>query len=261
MTLPISKKVTILLVIVWGFLATVACIERVKFKPYVPPEVPPVPLLKSPRNNAYIDPTYGGLVASVFQWFPTQSSDSDETTYELEYSDDSTFDPPKTTRVNTTSSTHTPPIPLPVSIVPPVGTRYYWRVRACIEDACSEWSSTWRLNLGRKKRDINGDGRSDLAITSQGKLQVFIGGNGSVFDTIPDSHFPKTSTRSYEAIAHAGDLNGDGFGDIIVETRNPDTGSIDTIVLLGNPGPFLNQTPDLHLGSRFSFSGGGGPQW
>lgn len=258
MTLPpISKQPIALAAIACGYLATAACIERVTFKPYVPPEAPPVPLLRSPRNNAYIDPTHKGFVTSVFQWTPVQNSGPENIIYELEYSEDSTFDPEKTTRILTTSSTHTPPMPLPVSIAPPVGTRYHWRARACIEDACSEWSDIWRFNLGRKKRDINGDGLSDLVITSQGKLQIFLGGNGTVFDTIPDSQFPRTNIRSYESIAHAGDLNGDGFGDIVVETRNSDSGSVDTVVLLGNPGPFLDQTPDLRLGSRFGFSGGG----
>lgn len=59
----------------------------------------------------------------------------------------------------------TPESDLPVAEEPPVGARFYWRVRACLPtDLCSPYSMTRTMNVGRSGRDFNGDGFDDVAV-------------------------------------------------------------------------------------------------
>lgn len=91
--------------------------------------------------------------------------------------------------IETMELTHTPTAPLAVQEQPPVGARYYWRVRACISDLCSAYSATSWINLGRDPRDFNGDGFSDVLV-------------GAPFEGV--------------SVAGAGDVDGDGFGDVVI---------------------------------------------
>lgn len=238
-------------VVSWLALSAMACIERVTFTPA--PPTAPVPRL--PQNNAYVGATITGDLRPSFAWEPS-SVKAGEITYQIEISPDREF--AREVSSQWTAEPHYRPSEnLRVSTVAPVGRRYYWRVRACVETNCSEPSSTWWINLGRSRKDFNGDGFDDLAIGAwhadysvlrdAGLVYVYFGGAGLPFDTTPevvldgkaaDAHFGKE-------LAHAGDFNGDGFADLLVGTSVSTLSVRRAYLFLGGPGPTLERTEDV----------------
>lgn len=130
-----------------------------------------------------------------------------------------------------------PQAPLAVSTTAPVGTRYFWRVRACeAEERCSEWSSVRYLNVGRLRDDLNGDGYSDmLAVSYDGESDLHLhlrpgplGPRDGELTARPTVNLPNP-TSTYSTARFLGDVNGDGFADA---ARSTDYGAE---LLLGNP--------------------------
>lgn len=101
---------------------------------------------------------------------------------------------------------------LPVSRQAPVGAFYAWRVRACDGAArCSSYSAPAYLHVGRTPQDLDGDGFADVLVNVGGTaLDVYLGSAG--FDSQADLQLPLSSGAL--GIRHAGDLDGDGFGDL-----------------------------------------------
>lgn len=112
------------------------------------------------------------------------------------------------TTVTTTS--FTPATALTVHQTQPVGTRYYWRVRACdAAKVCSSWSSVRYVDVGRLRDDLNGDGYSDLLVRGgASNLYLYLGGK-------PPSEQAASHGASGTFFALAGDINGDGYADFI----------------------------------------------
>jgi FG-GAP repeat/FG-GAP-like repeat len=155
-------------------------------------------------------------------WEASTANTSGAITYELQLSADPKLEVDVTT-VTTTEPSHQPAAALPVSTVPPVGRRYYWRVRSCLATSCSEFSPTWWVNLGRSSKDFNGDGYADLAVGESGfpnggRAQVFFGGPGSTFDITNDGYIPNPGTGMQfgRRVASGRDFNGDGFADLMI---------------------------------------------
>jgi hypothetical protein len=103
--------------------------------------------------------------------------------------------------------------------------------------------------------DVNGDGFSDLIVgafyndaggANAGRAYVYYG--GSAADTIPDLTLTGESAGDYfgRSVSTAGDVNGDGFSDLIVGAYGNDAGGAGAgraYVYYGGPG--ADSTPDL----------------
>lgn len=115
---------------------------------------PPTPTLRYPDHGSRLP----GV--SLFAW---ETPSAPELTYVLEYGADPEL-ATGVTRVETDETSHRLDTDLPVSLVPPVGARYYWRVTACVRTRCSAPSRIWYFDLGRLFLDLNGDGHDDFLI-------------------------------------------------------------------------------------------------
>jgi hypothetical protein len=119
--------------------------------------------------------------------------------------------------------------------------------------------------------DLNGDGFGDVAVgafgydggaTNSGAVFVYFGGAGAfntVADTVLTSGF--ANVRMGNSVAAAGDVNGDGFGDLIVgavEYNNGQTQEGAAFVYFGGAGNILDNGVDGHLENNqaASFMGG-----
>ncbi|HWR26524.1 MAG TPA: hypothetical protein VN316_01470 [candidate division Zixibacteria bacterium] len=89
------------------------------------------------------------------------------------------------------------------------------------------------LGWSSAEGDINGDGISDLCISAGGKVLCYYGKpdfNPSI--DLPDVMIKSSSAGFGKALAISGDLNGDGFGEILIGAPNAvingnrDTGSV-----------------------------------
>lgn len=200
-------------------LALVACVEKQEFTP----AAPTVPQPRLPRNDAYEGSVITRKLQPKFVWEEAQAQRG-PIVYELQYSPDVTFTADVTT-IQTPELTYQPPDALAVSTVPPVGRRYYWRVRACLERSCSDYSRPWWVNLGRSSKDFNGDGYADVAVSAPthatyGGVFIYFGGplplNAIVDGTISSPVF----VAGFGGLATGGDANGDGFADLVVGHRS-----------------------------------------
>lgn len=139
------------------------------------------------------------------------------------------FDTPEVDAADIEGLHYQPEDVLDVATSIPVGTRYFWRVRACeTVTRCSEWTETRYLNVGRLHDDLNGDGYSDLfALSFDGESDYRLHLHPGPFVPAdpPDSPVrPSLNIKGpAEVYGHArflGDINGDGFADAIRGTAS-----------------------------------------
>ncbi len=163
---------------------------------------------------------------------------------------------------------------LPVSTEAPVGRRYYWRVRACKDDLCSEWTTVRYLDVGRLPSDYNCDGYSDLvagAPTAQseqtgggnereGKAFVFLGSSAGVADS-PHQSYENPLNQAFgsfgSVVSSAGDVNADGCSDLLITAPGQDlavSNMGETLIFLGSPEG-LPSSADLRIENPLERSG------
>ncbi|HEV8321592.1 MAG TPA: integrin alpha [Myxococcota bacterium] len=222
---------------------------------------PTVPAPRTPVQDASVGSIFvAGSLRPGFAWTGSTAPGGAPVTYELAYGTDAAFGAAATTTVMTAAPGATPAADLAVSTVPPVGARYYWRVRACAGAACSDWSGTRRVNVGRSDRDYNGDGYGDVvagapyhdgpAGTDAGRVTVYFGGPGAL-DGTPDGVLDGAEAEALLgwSVAAAGDLDGDAFADLAVGSVD-DAGGVDAgsvRVFRGGAGAAFDATADAVL--------------
>lgn len=231
-----------------------ACVEAKQFLP-IPPEVPK---LRQPMNGSYHGSTFAGELRPRFQWDSDESDGQPEGRFfELQYSNDYSFNS-GTVSVQTRELSFQSDTSLNVALTPPVGARYYWRVRTCLPEVCSEYSSVWHVNLGRSRYDLNGDGYSDVAVgapddsssgSATGKVYIYFGGPGATFDSSPDGEITGGAAGSQfgKSLSSGGDFNGDGFADLLVGApRDASSGALagKLYLYLGGPGALFDTDND-----------------
>lgn len=232
------------------------CIEKRSFQPVIPPP-PSVPAARLPQNNAYLGSVHSprpGALQPRFAWTAATTDEDGPLTYKLELAANRDFSG-EVFEYTTEDTSFAPPAPLPVSTVPPVGRRYFWRVRACLPLICSEPSAVRWINLGRSDHDYNGDGYADVLVGApknsqggqdSGKAYVYFGGAGTTIDTVPDGVLAPSTTgdRFGDALDTAGDFDGDGFADVLVGAPK-DEGKGRVFLFFGGAGRAFDATADL----------------
>jgi FG-GAP-like repeat/FG-GAP repeat len=244
-----------------------ACVEASSFTAVAPS----IPTLRLPMNNAYLAQRTETDLPLRFVWEASTAYSSEDIRYELQLSTDSMFEE-SVTLVKTKETSHQLSEPLPISSVPPVGARYFWRVRACIRDSCSAYSRHWYANIDRVIKDFNGDGYSDLAVgatgddetsTNGGKVFLYLGGPGEQLNSAPDliiGGYTEFSESRYagSVLDSAGDLNGDGFADLVLGSPNVRAGNYgDVYIYFGGNPPNGDGIADSNLHSTVSGDGFG----
>ncbi|MEZ4393105.1 MAG: FG-GAP-like repeat-containing protein [Polyangiales bacterium] len=195
-------------------------------------------------------PPSGGYVPTrrpVFRWTPQAGA----ARYRVEVGDRRTFDSPAVMFTTTDEATT-----LIADANLPVG-RAWWRV-VPISSGGQDLTptATWSLIVGRAANDLNGDGFADIVIgapehdaqtlTDAGRVQVFFGGGG--LDGTADVTFDGTTAGEGlgRALSSAGDVNGDGFADLVVGAPfAPPSQSGRVLIYLG--GTALANAPALTL--------------
>jgi hypothetical protein len=126
-------------------------------------------------------------------------------------------------------SSAAPPMPLAPGV-------HYWRLRGVAGDQVGrQTSATWEFFVGPRNApadtswgttlDVNGDGFADVVVgspfiggnTGTGAIDVFQGGPSGASAIAIAVGAPAGADPSFGAtVASAGDVNGDGFGDVVV---------------------------------------------
>jgi FG-GAP repeat len=245
------------------------CVESLSFTP----TPPTVPALRLPMNNAYLGSVHSSDLRPKFVWEPSTAESSGEIRYELQFSTDSTFPASDVTTIETFETSYQPPAALPVSLVAPVGARYFWHVRACLRNSCSDYARPWYANVGRVINDYNCDGYSDLAVGSPGddsfypdagRVRVYFGNKESIVDNMADGLLGGYNEldmdgRAGDTIAAVGDLNGDGCADLVwsIPANPPITTAGHVFLFSGSPGTTFDGLPDTELSSGEASDGYG----
>jgi hypothetical protein len=143
----------------------------------------------------------------------------------------------------------------------PTGT-VYWRLHGRTGSVVSaSVSATWQLNVGVRSTpvdtswgtvlDINGDGYSDVVVGAPGnggRVYVFMGSAGGISTTPTQTIEGPDGGAFGGVVASAGDVNGDGFADVVVAAPGT-TGSTGSIYLyLGGVRGLIAQPVSVRSG-------------
>ncbi|MFO0682232.1 MAG: MopE-related protein [Sandaracinus sp.] len=246
------------------------------------PGAPPVvPALVSPENGAR---TGSALAAAsrrpTFRW---RSHGGCGLSYDLQVDDSCTtagfascaFGSPEIDAQGLSATRYTPSSDLPVRMTAPVGTRYFWRVRQCSGATCSGWSAVRYVDVGRVASDYDGNGYSDVVADAmwqgtsyQGIVYAYYGAASglpttpSLVISSPNGQGTDPARGEFGVLGYAGDVDGDGYGDLVIGHDRYDVDAFNTdvgIAYLYRGGPSgLPASPSATIpspgGSRFGYA-------
>lgn len=136
---------------------------------------------------------------------------------------------------------------------------YYWRVGA-VDTANNVFYGQVRgFYYGKVSGDVNGDGYADILIGAEGNYATGANGTVSIYYGAPGTPAPnikpnvvltgETPGDDFGSAIAVGDINGDGYDDIIVGARRNSAGGFEAgrvYIYYGRPGVVLNK-PDVIL--------------
>jgi hypothetical protein len=209
----------------WG-----AC-ERVFAEPAPPELVAPAP---GAVTGSRLLPASRRPLQPEFRWRPSTGCPAGDIRYQLQIDDSCAglllgaceFPSPEIDRSGLAETRFRPATPLAISVSPPMGRRYAWRVRACYDGgACGMWSRPRSVAVGVAPGDVNGDGYSDFVVGAPGPLPsgpgyavLFFG--SPAFDGSLRTRLAVTDSRRFGiSAALVGDVNGDRFADVVVASE------------------------------------------
>lgn len=155
--------------------------------------------------------------------------------------------------IDATGSMVRPPTDLPAGLVfwrlvslqdgrPGTATSPTWQFRVRSRAADDDVDRSWGSSL-----DLNGDGLSDVVIAATGAAYVFYG-SISGLDTSPDVLRPTGDESLGLAATSAGDLNGDGYTDLVIGAPDSNAMAGALFAYYGGPEGVVT-TPQLITGS------------
>lgn len=179
-------------------------------------------------------------------------------------------------RVDATGASARPTMDLPRSTV------VFWRLRGRVgSTAGTRTSATWQFRTPARsatiadtaygtEMDVNGDGFTDVAVgvpganSGNGAVRFFYGGSSgpSATTSLEIAGTLGATSRFARVVVPAGDLNGDGFGDVAVAARAASPGGradsgVVVVYLGGASGPTAARSETLEgvaSGDWFGFS-------
>jgi len=233
---------------------------------------PEPPFLRLPGNGAYTGsvraPATRRTLQPTFTW--QRGGQLDAPSYELQVDDSCDPDgfglcafPSPEIDVVVPALAYRPERDLAVSYVPPVGRRYYWRVRGCNRgggEPCSAWAPVRYVDVGRERGDIDGDGYADVLVAAPQLRSVFVHrGSSRGPSSSPDLVLRADASNPTVAfgieVTTLGDVNGDGFGDVNIDGHRLYLGTGAAPLLL--PGPALEGFSSTALNGSPSSAGVG----
>jgi hypothetical protein len=238
------------------------------------PGPPKAPLPMTPSIGTYTGSVHAASsMKPTFSWQPVAAPGTCKITYQIQMDarcalpeiESCTFASPAVDVSDIAAPSFTPQTALAVSSTPPVGARYYWRVRACDEQKrCSAWSKVRYANVGRLSDDFDGDGYSDLIVehstgpgAGQG-LYFDVCSGGSPLNGLPDHQIPGVSGATPSSpgsryFAYVGDVNADGFADFAAGSPSENK----VRLFLGGPIVTRLSSPSQELAGDVADSGYG----
>lgn len=190
-----------------------------------------------PTGSVHAPPSFD-VLRPTFRWRAVSGASDYQLQVTAECSaggfDGCPFDSP-VIDTRTAELTYQPAAPLEVATAPPVGRRYFWRVRSCGSAGCGAWSRVRYVDVGRLSFDANGDGYDDVVVGGRHGGMIYLGGSGGVEVGGAVLVHPLTdTTSSYGSPISFGDVNADGYRDVLIGAES-DRGFGSVVLHRGGP--------------------------